>query len=57
MAEATDMQLAAPAPRALPIADKSVLGALTFLTYHEGYHLGQIALLRKALGVTRLIDA
>ena len=57
MTEATEIQLVAPAPRAFPIADKSVLGALTILTYHEGYHLGQIALLRKALGVARLIDA
>jgi uncharacterized damage-inducible protein DinB len=57
MTDATDMQLVAPAPRAFPIADKSVLGGLTFLTYHEGYHLGQIALLRKALGASRLIDA
>lgn len=57
MTDASDVQLVTPAPRPFPVADKSVLGALTFLTYHEGYHLGQIALLRKALGVARLVDA
>jgi hypothetical protein len=57
LAEATDAQLAAPAPRRFPIADPSVLGALTFLTYHEGYHLGQMALIRKSLGLPGLVDA
>jgi hypothetical protein len=55
--KATPEQLAAPSPRAFPIGDKSLLGGLTFLTYHEGYHLGQMAMIRKTLGLSRLVDA
>ena len=57
LSKATPEQLGAAAPRPFPIGDKSVLGALTFLTYHEGYHLGQMAMIRKALGLSRLVDA
>jgi hypothetical protein len=56
LAEATDVQLAAPSPKRFPIADGSVLGALTFLTYHEGYHFGQLSLVRKSLGLPGLVD-
>ena len=30
---------------------ETVLGAITFLTQHDGYHLGQIALHRRYLGL------
>jgi uncharacterized damage-inducible protein DinB len=53
---ATPEQLAASCPRSFPIEDKSVLGGLAFLTYHEGYHLGQLALMRRALGHPGLVD-
>jgi uncharacterized damage-inducible protein DinB len=43
-------RLEAPSPRRFPVRDGSVLGALTFLAQHESYHVGQLALLRKALG-------
>lgn len=42
--------LARPAAR-LPGSDGTVLGALGFLAQHESYHLGQIALLRRQLGL------
>ncbi len=42
--------LAAPSPEAFPVSDGSVLGAVAFLAQHESYHIGQLALLRKALG-------
>jgi hypothetical protein len=54
---ATAAQLAAPSPRNFPISDKSVVGGLTFLVYHEGYHLGQLTTLRKAQGLPGLVDA
>ena len=34
-----------------PVADKSVLGGVAFLLQHEAYHLGQMAFLRKLLGL------
>jgi hypothetical protein len=56
LTEASGAQLAAPAPRSFPIADKSVLGGIAFLLYHEGYHIGQMALMRKSLGLPGLVD-
>jgi uncharacterized damage-inducible protein DinB len=35
----------------LPLTEKTVLGGLTFLLQHESFHIGQIALLRKHLGL------
>jgi len=43
-------QLAQPGPP-LPGADLTVLGSLAFLAQHDSYHLGQIALLRRGLGL------
>jgi hypothetical protein len=57
LANATPEQLAAPAQRRLPAGVQHVLGGLTFLTYHEGYHLGQMALIRKSFGLPGLVDA
>ncbi|HEX9723580.1 MAG TPA: hypothetical protein VGC53_04790 [Vicinamibacteria bacterium] len=35
-----------------PIEDgKSLLGCITFLLEHEAFHIGQIALLRRYLGL------
>lgn len=42
--------LDAPAPQRYPIDDRSVLGAIAFLMQHDGYHIGQLALIRKFLG-------
>ncbi len=57
MSEATEAQLAAPSPKRFPGNDRSVLGGLTFLTYHEGYHIGQLSLIRRSLGLPGLVDA
>ena len=54
--ELTDAELGVPAPRPFPIADKSIRGAIAFLAYHEGYHLGQMAYVRKWLGFPGLMD-
>lgn len=40
--------LDAPASQRYPGGDGSVLGALAFLVQHDSYHLGQLALLRRA---------
>ncbi len=55
LGQLTDAELDAPSPRKFPIADASVLGAIAFLTYHEGYHVGQMVLVRKALGLGGLV--
>jgi uncharacterized damage-inducible protein DinB len=34
-----------------PGSDGTVLGALSFLAQHDSYHLGQVALLRRQLGL------
>jgi hypothetical protein len=45
-----DAALAAPAPFNLPIADKTILGGIAFLSLHESYHAGQLGYLRRLLG-------
>jgi hypothetical protein len=47
--------LEAPSPKKFPIADPTVRGAVTFLGWHEGYHLGQMSLLRRWLGLPGLV--
>lgn len=53
--EATPEQLAAPAPKKFAIEDTSIRGAITFLSWHEGYHMGQMSLLRRWLGHSGLV--
>ena len=53
--EIGDAELSAKCPRDFPIADKTMRGAITFLAYHEGYHVGQMAYLRKLLGKGQLV--
>ncbi len=55
LGELTDAELDAPAPRNFPTSDKSVLGGMAFLAYHEAYHIGQMALIRKSLGLGGLV--
>jgi hypothetical protein len=52
----TDAELRAPAPLSLPTPDRSIRGAIAFFAHHEGYHLGQIAYIRKWLGFPGLVD-
>lgn len=55
--ELTDGELCAPAPMPFPIPDKSMRGAIAFLAYHEGYHFGQMAYVRKWLGLPGLMES
>ncbi len=47
---ATDEQLLAPAPEGFPTEDQTMRGAISFLCWHESYHVGQIGGLRTELG-------
>ena len=47
----TSSALDAPASPGVPGDDPSVLGALAFLVQHDSYHLGQLAMLRRAHGL------
>ncbi len=51
----TEEELSQPAPRDFPIDDKTIGGAVTFMAYHESYHCGQMALLKKWLGLGQLV--
>jgi len=51
----TDAELSAKPPREFRIADKSLRGAIAYLAYHEAYHVGQMAYLRKWLGKESLV--
>lgn len=46
--------LAADAGVEFPNGQRSLAGALFFLAFHEGYHIGQLALLRKVVGLPAL---
>jgi len=50
----TAAQLDAPLDSGLPVESKSLLGVLVFLAQHEGYHLGQLALLRRQAGLAAM---
>jgi len=43
--------LRAASPQRFPVDDPTVHGALGFLMQHESYHIGQMALLRKYVGL------
>ena len=51
LAALTPADLTSPASQRFPIDDPTTGGALTFLLHHEAYHLGQLALLRRAVGL------
>jgi len=53
--ELSSDDLAEPAPRDFLIEDKSLAGAVTFLSWHEAYHVGQLAAVRKWLGKGQLV--
>ena len=47
----SESQLAAELPFGTPIGDKSMLGFFGFLTSHESYHIGQMSIIRKYVGL------
>lgn len=50
-AEFDESELLEPSGRKFPNEDSTCLGAIAFLLQHEAYHIGQVALLRKAFGL------
>ena len=50
LAEMTTAELDAESPTQFPTEDRSILGGITFLAFHEAYHLGQMGLVRKYFG-------
>jgi len=47
-------QLSKESPQEFPVDDGSVMGGLAFLLLHESFHIGQLALLRKYLGLSSM---
>lgn len=47
----TPEELAAPPAQPFPVDDPTLAGAICFLVTHDAYHVGQMALLRKFLGL------
>jgi hypothetical protein len=47
----TSERLDAPSGPRFPIPDRTTLGSVAFLVQHDSYHLGQLSLLRRALGL------
>ncbi|MGQ0703632.1 MAG: DinB family protein [Gemmatimonadales bacterium] len=47
----TAAELDAPNPTRFPVREQTVLGVLGFLVQHESYHVGQLSLLRKYVGL------
>jgi hypothetical protein len=50
-----DEELSSPSTSPVPTQDNTKRGAIVFLNYHETYHIGQIAYLRKWLGYSQLV--
>jgi hypothetical protein len=50
LSELSDEDLEAETSLALPGSDGSLLGTITYYAFHEAYHIGQLAVIRKALG-------
>jgi uncharacterized damage-inducible protein DinB len=41
-----------PLEHRFPVDDKTVGGVLLFIIHHDAYHIGQLSMLRKSLGLT-----
>lgn len=53
--QASDETLSAKVPFELPGSDGTVLGAMGFFAFHETYHIGQMAYVRRLLGYSQLV--
>jgi uncharacterized damage-inducible protein DinB len=51
----SDAVFSSPAPEKMPSFDGSIGGMVSFLAFHEAYHVGQAAYLRRFLGHSRVI--
>lgn len=55
MPELTEEELSKPGSFEVPSGDQTMRGAIAFLMFHETYHVGQLAYLRKWLGYSQLV--
>ena len=53
--ELTDDDLAAELGFPLPVEEKTILTGISFLVWHESYHVGQLAYIRRLLGQDQLV--
>jgi len=51
----TDEKLSEKSHIDFPFPDKTLLGGIAFLTYHETYHIGQLSYNRRILGYEKLV--
>lgn len=54
VANIADEQAMHELPFGTPIGDKTLLGYFGFLTSHESYHIGQMSIIRKYLGLSAM---
>jgi hypothetical protein len=54
--ELSAAELDADSSVTFPTADRSVLGGLSFLAFHEAYHVGQLGLVRKYVGLDPVVN-
>jgi len=47
-------ELSKESPQKFPVEDSSLFGGFAFLLLHESFHIGQLALLRKYLGLSSM---
>jgi len=50
LAEMSAAEFDAESPARFPTDDRSILGGIAFLAFHEAYHVGQMGLVRKYFG-------
>jgi uncharacterized damage-inducible protein DinB len=53
--EITEDELSGDAPWQVPVSEQTVRGAVSFMSLHETYHVGQMAYIRRLLGYERLV--
>ena len=55
LGEVTEDELSKEPPWQPPIDEKTIRGAIAFLSLHESYHVGQMAYIRRLLGYDQLV--
>lgn len=53
--DVTEARLKTPTERSFPGVSQTVRGAVSFLHFHESYHVGQLAYIRRLLGHSQLV--
>jgi hypothetical protein len=56
LADIPTVDLDAESAASLPTEDRSMLGGIAFLAFHEAYHVGQMGFVRKYLGFSPVVE-